>query len=658
MSFRWLTQENIRVDWDMNPRERDEDYIRTIARHMNENGYDAKFPIVVYQFKDEIEAEAKALGIPVNLYCTEVYHAATGHHRFGASLLQDDEFPNLPLPEVYCEIREGTRSEYVRWMLVDNFQHTPGFNRNIGKTPTRKELQQMRFQLLFFPDVFGKGDRLLADKWGCDHKTVGEVRNWFISKLSRGETPQPAHVSDSDIEEIKEIIESDLYLGKDGKKYPRTAQAKPEPEVISLLEEKSKKIWDLRISAQSRYEAQAEINEKFSFEDMAKYYIDNSPAIGETFRQAWLLTNYSSYELCLSVFRNEKITLDELNAQVEAMKHFDMLFMSHIWKTQSWVKKLLHNARISDDTDSTSIPKRFYTQIIHANEDDAPYSHTNELHFPSKEDREQFGKEFVAYHDSHNHDGKAPEIRIVKSADLSAGAREQAKKMIRNDEEGWGTDYDGWFRQELKSKISYFKPTCIIPVGELEKALLDADLKKKLTDIFTLHGSIPVYNPSTQKSYSEELAQDSSLSAANVYFQINQFKEHIHELEKGIKKSLKQDPRWKPDSLACAMMEDVEVVKTIMSNIESRQQFDKQQQGKEETPALSIVPEPEPAETETPVQFEIKEMEITLKVQKLNGKIYDYIFVNDNDKGIKISDLPGPLLEELIKFVKSYLEEK
>ena len=109
-------------------------------------------------------------------------------------------------------------------MLIDNFQHTPGFNKNIGKIPTRKELQQMRFQLLFFPDVFEKGDRLLATGWGCDHKTVSEVRNWFISKLTRGETPQPDHVSDSDIEKIKAIIESDLYTGIDGKKYPRTTK--------------------------------------------------------------------------------------------------------------------------------------------------------------------------------------------------------------------------------------------------------------------------------------------------------------------------------------------------------------------------------------------------------------------------------------------------
>ena len=385
------------------PRERDDDHIRALAAHMNEKGYDAKFPIVVYCFENK----------------DEVYHAATGHHRLAASLLKDDEFPNLPLPEVYCEIREGTHAEYARWMLIDNFQHTPGFNQTIGKTPTRKELQQMRFQLLYFPDIFAKGDRLLAKEWGCDHKTVGEVRNWFISKLTRGEIPQPDHITKTDIVQIKVIIESDLYIGKDGKKYPRTAQTQQEPKVVSLLEEKSKEIWDLRISAQSQYKTQTEINEKFSFEDMAIHYIDNSPRTGETFRQAWLLTNYSTYELCLSAFKIEKLTLDELNAQVEAMKHFKMLFMSHIWKTQRWVKKLLYN------TDSTppAAPKHFYAQIIHANKDDAPYSHTNELYFPSKEDRVHFGKEFAAYHESHEHDGEAPEFKVVKVSELNSGGK-------------------------------------------------------------------------------------------------------------------------------------------------------------------------------------------------------------------------------------------
>ena len=208
MSFVWKRQEELIWDWDLNPREKDESHVRAIASHMNEHGYDPKYPIIVYKFEG----------------AEEIYYAATGHHRLEASLLKDDEFPNLPLSEVFVEIIEGTHSEYVRRMLIDNFQHTPGFNKNVGKIPTRKELQQMRFQLLFFPDVFEKGDRLLATGWGCDHKTVSEVRNWFISKLTRGETLQPDYVPDSDIEKIKEIIASDLYLGKDGKKYPRTTK--------------------------------------------------------------------------------------------------------------------------------------------------------------------------------------------------------------------------------------------------------------------------------------------------------------------------------------------------------------------------------------------------------------------------------------------------
>ena len=445
MSFQWLSQENIRVDWDMNPRERDEDHIRTLASHMNEKGYDAKFPIIVYKIKTGSMAIKDTKG-------DDVFHAATGHHRLAASLLRDDEFRNLPLLEVYCEIREGTRSEYVRWMLVDNFQHTPGFNRNIGKTPTRKELQQMRFQLLFFPDVFGKGDRLLADKWGCDHKTVGEVRNWFISKLSRGETPQPAHVSDSDIEEIKEIIESDLYLGKDGKKYPRrTAQAKPQEEKSLLAKWNSEylhRIADIfKSHGVSDNSATANIGRAIKRFHSKTPYEMSDLELEQIIGDAWIINEHPRDPIYWTRKNGDKIEWANY-----------VLSLAKPQQKQSQPPALEEQKK-----QTTPTPKRFYAQIIHANKGDAPYSHTNELHFPTRADREKFGKEFVAYHDSHEHDGQAPEFKVVKSSDLSAGHREQAKKMIRNDEEGWGTDYDGWFRQELKSKISYFKPTCIIP---------------------------------------------------------------------------------------------------------------------------------------------------------------------------------------------------
>ena len=43
-TLKWLNPNDIVKDWSMNPRDRDEDHIRTIARHMNDNGYDHNFP--------------------------------------------------------------------------------------------------------------------------------------------------------------------------------------------------------------------------------------------------------------------------------------------------------------------------------------------------------------------------------------------------------------------------------------------------------------------------------------------------------------------------------------------------------------------------------------------------------------------------------------
>ena len=678
MAFQWLSQENIRVDWNLNPRERDDDHIRTIASHMNEKGYDAKFPIVVYQFKDEIEAEAKAHGIPVNLYCTEVYHAATGHHRLAASMLQDDEFPNLPLPEVYCEIREGTRSEYVRWMLIDNFQHTPGFNKNIGKMPTRKELQQMRFQLLYFPDVFAKGDRLLSKEWGCDHKTVGEVRSWFIAKLSDGENSPPDHVTETDIVQIKVIIESDLYLGKDGKKYPRTTQAKPpqtdaEREESALRKQKKKifnQLWESRRAITQIWigDGDTDLNQYLTVDELERGFIKYHQYCREAFKSALNRTQWSIYDHALKLLLEDdkySASVDELETELRAMRTFetDVRTWSSSTKASLWIRTLIADKK--ENSTPTAAPKRYFAQIIHANKDDAPYSHTNELYFPCKEDREHFGEEFAAYHASHEHDGEAPEFKVVKVSELNSGEREQAKRMTIA-EEGWETDYDGWFEQELKSKISYFKPTCIIqesPVPESQDGELDADLKKKLTDIFTLHGNIPVYNPSTQESYSTEISENSNFSDAEVYLQIGKFKAHIHNLEKDVRKRIKENPQRQAGSLAIDLQEDIEVVKTIMANIASHQQFlDKQQQGKEETPASAIVPEP--AETETPIQFEIDELDITIRPSE-NGESpiygdsegYAFIFINNDNGDYTIADLPEPLMTELTKFVKSHLEK-
>ena len=250
MAYKWMSQEQIDWNWELNPNDKHDDHIRALAKHMNNNGYDPKFPIIVY----EIEGHDK-------------YLAATGHHRLEASLLQDDEFPNLPLTEVYVEIVEGDYKQYIRRMLIDNHQHVPGFNKYIGRTPTRIELRTSRFRLMFFPDVFEKGDRLLAKEWGCDGDTVGKMREAIISDVRNGNNlrtsnAHAAHITDTDIEKIKQIIKDDLYLGIDGKKHPRTKQViyKPTTERstagIPAPEEDTKAESDNKINVLGKWNSQ------------------------------------------------------------------------------------------------------------------------------------------------------------------------------------------------------------------------------------------------------------------------------------------------------------------------------------------------------------------------------------------------------------------
>lgn len=209
MAYQWLTQDKIYVDWDLNPREKDMDHILALATHMNENGFDPKFPIIVYPLET---GEGS-------------YRAATGHHRLEASLLEDEAFPNLPLGEVYVHICEGSYQEYVHRMFKDNFQHTPGFNYRIGKMPTRAELKAMRQRLFCFPDVFEKSNSRLAKEWGCSDKTVKGERDDFLLGFP-GSLQTVKHVHPEDIEKIQDIIEKDVYIGIDDKKRTRPTKVK------------------------------------------------------------------------------------------------------------------------------------------------------------------------------------------------------------------------------------------------------------------------------------------------------------------------------------------------------------------------------------------------------------------------------------------------
>ena len=67
-TLKWLDPDLIVSNWDLNPRERDENHILAIAHHMNDNGYDDAFPIIVYYLEEG----------PIH---PSLNFAATGYHR-------------------------------------------------------------------------------------------------------------------------------------------------------------------------------------------------------------------------------------------------------------------------------------------------------------------------------------------------------------------------------------------------------------------------------------------------------------------------------------------------------------------------------------------------------------------------------------------------
>ena len=78
--YQWIETASIKLNWELNPRHPDDAHAKTLARHINANGYDTDFPVIVY-------------GLPAK----GTYFLATGYHRLTASQIKDDEFPNLPL---------------------------------------------------------------------------------------------------------------------------------------------------------------------------------------------------------------------------------------------------------------------------------------------------------------------------------------------------------------------------------------------------------------------------------------------------------------------------------------------------------------------------------------------------------------------------------
>ena len=226
-TLKWLDSDLIVTNWDLNPRERDENHILAIAHHMNDNGYDDDFPIIVYHLEEG----------PIH---PSSNFAATGYHRLAAAALKHSDYPNLPLKEVYVELRTGTMDDVVITMMTDNWQWSPSVNQSMGKMPSALELKAMRYRLMLFPDNFKKSDRNLAKEWSCDKRAIGAMRGEIVSKLQADVRISIPYFTEAYREEILRIAERGMYISTDGREHPRiksdplqaTFEGMPDHEIL------------------------------------------------------------------------------------------------------------------------------------------------------------------------------------------------------------------------------------------------------------------------------------------------------------------------------------------------------------------------------------------------------------------------------------------
>ena len=257
-------------------------------------------------------------------------------------------------------------------------------------------------------------------------------------------------------------------LGIDGKKYPRTTKpvepkrfGAPDPmeKYLGLQETLD------RVIGSSLFGA---INDNSVGKHNIARMLKRAGCYAKGFKQAFLWDNRTDLSAeHVSHLEKANGILQEIIIDVEifTLNHEQNRDKCKIYLNELYTK--LTETKESDideakEPEPMAVSKRFFAQIVHYNKDDAPYGNTNELWFATEEQRDGFAAHFRRYHGSHDHNGNAPTIAIVKASELNSGEKDQAKHVY------WkkgkcSVDYDGWFGPELRVKTSYFKPTCIIP---------------------------------------------------------------------------------------------------------------------------------------------------------------------------------------------------
>ena len=142
--------------WELN-REKKEEHVDALARHINENGFDKSYPLRVVDIDGE-------------------YHLAAGHHRLAAATLSDILYPNLPMERIWSCVIPGTMDDVIKIMQEDNFCHDPAVNPSVGLPLTRAEKAQQCKRLLMFEFIFRQSNRALEMRFGVHHTTVARWR--------------------------------------------------------------------------------------------------------------------------------------------------------------------------------------------------------------------------------------------------------------------------------------------------------------------------------------------------------------------------------------------------------------------------------------------------------------------------------------------------
>ena len=196
-----IESSQLRVHWDKNPRRRNETAIVNLARFINDIGFRKDRAIIAYA----IEGESY-----LNIAC--------GSHRFEGSQQISIEFPNLPLKEIWVEVREGTWEDFHEAMLLDNLQHDPESTSEIGYPLRREELQKIRINLLINPKFFIKADQLLEKEGIGARTTIQRIRGEVVTALQEDDPNNILPAIDRGVkDELLSIIKSGRRIAADGR---------------------------------------------------------------------------------------------------------------------------------------------------------------------------------------------------------------------------------------------------------------------------------------------------------------------------------------------------------------------------------------------------------------------------------------------------------